>query len=138
MNARVLVIDDEPSVGLLLRYVFDSIHVDVTATTSAREGLRLLRQDAYEAIYVDSSLPDMEGGALIDRVRELRPDVPIVVMTAMPRHRVSRGRGVDVYLHKPFRLAELEESLQVARGRSRAATPPPRGAGPQVLTSSAG
>jgi DNA-binding response OmpR family regulator len=118
MNARVLVIDHEPSVGLLLRYVFDPIHVDVTATTTGAEGLRLLRQTAFEAIYVDSSMRDVASRELIDRLREIRPEVAIVVMTAEPRHRVRRASGAKVYLHKPFRLSELEESLRIARART--------------------
>src|SRR5919106_3515508 len=82
MTARVLVIDDEPSVGLLLRYVFDAIDVHVTATTSAWEGLWHLRQTAFDAIYIDASLPDMIDDEVIDRARAIRPEVPIVVMTA--------------------------------------------------------
>lgn len=115
MSAHVLVIDDEPSVGLLLRYVFDGIDVQVTATTSAWEGLWLLKQTAYDAIYLDASLPDMIDDEVIDRARAIRPEVPIVVMTAEPAHRAKRRVGADVVLHKPFRLAMLEESLRRAR-----------------------
>jgi CheY-like chemotaxis protein len=121
MSARVLVIDDQPSVGLLLRLVFDAMDVQVTATTSAWEGLWHLKQNAFDAIFVDASLPDMVDDEVIDRARAIRPEVPIVVMTAEPEHRTKSHTRADVVLHKPFRLAALEESLQVVCGPSEAA-----------------
>ena len=117
MIARVLVIDDEPSVGLLLRLALEDLDVQVTATTSAWEGLWYLRQTAFDAIFLDGSLPDMGDDEVINRARAIRPAVPIVVMTAEPEHRARRPARVDGVLHKPFRLARLEESFRAACGR---------------------
>lgn len=124
MSARVLVIDDEPSVGLLLRLVFDDLDVQVTATTSAWEGLWYLKQHEYDAIFLDASLPEMGEEEVIERARAIRPAVPIVVMTAEPEHRTRRRERADVVLHKPFRLARLEESFRAACGRPEALPAP--------------
>ena len=120
MSARVLVIDDEPSVGLLLGLVFDTLDVEVTATTSAWEGLWYLKQTEFDAVFLDASLPEMPDDEVIDRARAIRPAVPIVVMTAEPEHRTRQRARADVVLHKPFRLARLEESLRTACGRVEA------------------
>ena len=117
MRPRVLVIDDEPSVGLLLRLAFDSIDVQVTTTTSAWEGLWYLKQTEFDALFLDASLPEMPEDEVIDRVRALRPEIPIVVMTAEPENRSKRRERADVVLHKPFRLSRLEESFRAACGR---------------------
>lgn len=115
---RVLVIDDEPSVGLLLKYVFNALDVDVEVATTGRDGLRVLAEFSFDVVYVDMNLPDVSGDDVIDRAKALRPEAPIVVMTAEPEHRVKARGQATVYLHKPFHLTALEESFRRARADS--------------------
>jgi DNA-binding response OmpR family regulator len=112
---RVLVIDDEPSVGLLLKYVFTALEIDVEVTNTGRDGLQSLADSAFDVVYVDWNLPDVSGEDVIARARVVRPETPIVVMTAEPEHRVKGRHTGALYLHKPFHLAALEDSFQRAR-----------------------
>jgi DNA-binding response OmpR family regulator len=119
----ILVIDDEPSVGLLLKYVFSALNVDVEVATTGTDGLRALSERPFEVVYIDFNLPDVAGDEVIVRAKSARPDVPIVVMTAEPEHKVKARHHAVMYLHKPFHLTALEESFNRARGLESAATP---------------
>lgn len=118
---RILVIDDEPSVRLLLTHAFRDV-VEVRSAATAHEGLALFELDHFDAVYVDLNLPDMPGDEVMAKLKALRPSVPLVILTADPEHCVP-GRGLAAaYLNKPFKLAALEQSLRsVLRGGGPAA-----------------
>lgn len=112
---RILVIDDEPSVRLLLSYAFrDLSHVDVHVAATGTEGLALFDLLQPDVVYVDLKLPDMSGEDIVANLRRRHSSVPLVMMTAEPEHLVPQRENVDVYLNKPFRLSALDASLQEA------------------------
>jgi DNA-binding response OmpR family regulator len=121
MSKRVLVIDDEPSVRLLLTYAFRDADVDVDVAATATEGLTLFEMKHYDVAYVDLHLPDLSGDRLIERLRALR-DVPIVMITAEPEDLVPGRNRVDGYLNKPFKLTALEATLSAALQKAATST----------------
>jgi len=106
-RARILVIDDEASVGKALHLMLHEEH-DVTTLRSAREGLRvLLTEPAYDVIFCDLGMPEVGGADIYQALRFNRPgyERKLVFMTGGARApAVSRflRRVPNLHVEKPF------------------------------------
>lgn len=107
---RVLVVEDEENLarGLKLNFELEDYRVDVAA--SARAARDFAAANEYDAIILDVMLPDDDGFAVCESMRNLGDTTPILMLTACgtTEERV-RGleAGADDYMVKPFELAEL-------------------------------
>ena len=118
-NARVLVADDaavnrEVMVEALARF---AIVPDLVA--NGIEALAVLNQKSYDMVFMDGSMPEVDGFEATRRFRDAeqqegRPHTPIIALTAHVVGSVAdawREAGMDGILHKPFTLAELNKHL---------------------------
>ncbi|PZS30989.1 MAG: DNA-binding response regulator [Pseudonocardiales bacterium] len=112
---RVLVVEDESGMAAVLRrgLTEEGFAVDVAGT--AQDGAWLAVENDYDGIVLDVMLPDMDGFAVVSRLRAARCWAPVLLLTA--RDSVDdRVRGLDAgaddYLTKPFAFAELVARLR--------------------------
>ncbi len=113
----VLVIDDENQIRRLLAITLESNGYQVTQAASGEEGIRQAAMDRPELIILDLGLPDMDGVAVLQRIREWST-VPIVVLSVRNTEQDIVGclnAGADDYLVKPFRTGELLARLRMAQ-----------------------
>ena len=92
---------------------------EVTIAPSAGSAWLQCRRSNFDLVIVDPSPPDRAAGALVKALRAERPDIPVLVLTAMdtPRLRAEmRALGVRHYFAKPLMLRELEHGVRVALG----------------------
>jgi len=112
---RVLVVDDErPSLDeLAFLLSADERVVDVVSCDSATEGLRVLRTDEVDCVFLDIQMPGLTGLELADVLRRFREPPPIVFVTAHDEHAVEAFdlRAVD-YVLKPVRRERLAEAVR--------------------------
>ena len=109
---RVLVVDDEPSVALVLRDALADLGYEVRIAESGREALRAAVDFQPATVLLDLKLPDLPGESVIDALRREAPTVPIVVSGNSDAER-ARGLlqiGAFDYLAKPFQLSVLERN----------------------------
>jgi len=113
--APILVVDDDPKIGTLVRAYLERERWPVVTAGDGRAALRAIEEHRPRLVVLDLMLPEIDGMAVIRRVRQ-EGDVPILVLSARgtPGDRVlGLTEGADDYLPKPFSPAEL-----VARIRS--------------------
>jgi DNA-binding response OmpR family regulator len=94
----------------------------VTASSTAREGLALLRRESFDALVLDIMLPDLDGFEVCRRVRA-ESDVPVLMLTARGDETdriVGLELGADDYLPKPFNPRELHARLRAILRRRAA------------------
>ncbi len=109
MNARILLVDDEPDILAPLRYALDRDGFEVDVAHDGERGLELARQKRFDVVVLDVMMPRMGG---LDVCRELRAesDVPIILLTARDAE-IDRVLGLELgaddYVTKPFSVAEL-------------------------------
>ena len=109
-GSRILVIDDEEVIHISLRRILGREGHDVDTAIRAPEGLEKLKAEAYDLVISDLMMPEMNGIQILEQVRELRIDVPVLMITGYPSIRTAvqalRLGAVD-YLAKPFTRQEL-------------------------------
>jgi len=99
----------------------------VETARDGHEAIALMRQSPYSAALVDIRLPDLDGYEIFRRLREIRPQTPIILMTGFgydPTHSIVKARqeGLQTVLYKPFRSDRLMEAVeQVLRASAVAA-----------------
>jgi len=118
----VLIVDDEePLLKNLRGYLgsFDERYRVLTATT-AEEGLAMVDGgEAPDVLVTDVRLPGMDGIDLVRRVRTLKPELPIVVMSAFGTEtlkREAKSEGALTFLEKPVDLDRFRSVLEEAAG----------------------
>ncbi|MGH7230613.1 MAG: response regulator [Nitrospiraceae bacterium] len=121
MNARILIVDDDPA---LLEALPDAVRarmegVVVEVSDSARAALEKVTITDYDAIVSDIKMPEMDGLSLLTKARDLRPDTPILLITGHGEHdlavRALRGGAYD-FIQKPIDrdhfIASLTRAIQ--------------------------
>ncbi len=125
-HISVLVIEDEADIRQLLRTLLEREGFDVTEASEGRDGVRLFHQKHPDIVILDVGLPDLDGWAVLERIRDMS-DVPVLMLTAMSAERDKvRGlnAGADDYLTKPFSRVELLARLQAISRRQVRNTEP--------------
>lgn len=125
---RILVVDDEPNIRLLLQEQLEPEGYQVTLAASGKEALSCSTTQVADLAIVDFMLPDMDGMALIERLVERSPHLPILMLTAhgtITNAVNAIKKGATDFLVKPFEttdlLARVEKALEVQQLRSEVA-----------------
>jgi CheY-like chemotaxis protein len=112
MSARVLVVDDDPTLRTLLTAVFTGAGMHVVSAASAEEALAVLDGERVDIVLTDAQMPGMNGAELVTALRS-RPataDVPILLCTGSHVGDIvaaAEAAGVTGVLPKPMRPKEL-------------------------------
>ena len=112
---RVLVVEDDPEVaGVLQLHLRDSLGT-VDVASNGVTGLGRALTFHYDAIVMDLSLPDLDGLAICQTLRQRGVMTPILMLTARAEevdHLLGLEVGADDYMTKPFSLRELNARLK--------------------------
>ncbi|MBX3270264.1 MAG: response regulator [Sandaracinaceae bacterium] len=118
---RLLIIDDEPRIGLTLRLLLEE-H-EVTVATSGSEAREELEGGAFDAVLCDLALDDTSGAELTRWIREHRPELAerIVLMTGgaitADDRALVRSLPPERRLDKPFTAAQVRAALESLTAR---------------------
>jgi two-component system alkaline phosphatase synthesis response regulator PhoP len=114
---NVLVIDDESSVGTLLRFNLRQRGFDVETAASAAEGYAKAQASAFDLVILDVALPGIDGIEACSMIKNLEDyeDTPIIMISSrsdsVTMEQARRAGAVD-YLVKPFTFQELQSRIQ--------------------------
>ena len=118
--SRILVVDDEQLVRDLTVQVLKRAGHDVVSVPDARGALALLEQERIDLVVTDVVMPGLTGVELLNELRDLHPDLPVVLMTggSAEPERTSRALelGANGIVYKPYTHADLIEAVQSALG----------------------
>jgi two-component system cell cycle sensor histidine kinase/response regulator CckA len=117
-SRRILVVDDEPAARVLAHRVFTEAGYEVITIQSGFECLERLRKQphGFDLILLDLSMPFMDGEETFRRLREINPEVVVLLSTGfMAQERVDRmlAAGLAGFIRKPHRPDELLARVQV-------------------------
>jgi DNA-binding NtrC family response regulator len=113
--ARILVVDDESSILLLLKEALSQWGYDVVCANTAAEALAVARAQMFDAVITDIRMPDMSGLDLLRELKRQDESVEVVLMTGYPTIASAveaLKEGAYDYLSKPLILDELRHLMQ--------------------------
>lgn len=117
---EILVIDDEPVIGELLRASLGMCGYRVTTTTSSREGLELVAARRFDLIFLDLVMPGLDGSEVFRRIREMDRDITVAIVTAYSDSELMKKAmeyGPFLVIRKPFAIVEVIEAVRSLTGR---------------------
>ncbi|EKT78118.1 two-component response regulator PhoP [Rhodococcus opacus M213] len=121
VEARVLVVDDEPNILELLSVSLRFQGFEVATASTGAEGLDTARTFRPDAVILDVMMPGMDGFGLLKRLRADGVDAPVLFLTAKDavEDKISGlTLGADDYVTKPFSLEEVVTRLRVILRRA--------------------
>jgi len=117
LDARILVVDDEPAQRGVLAGFLRDLEAEVLEAGNGREALDLVRRTLPDVVLTDVRMPEMGGGDLLRAVKGGNPEVEVVIVTAyatVPDAVASLKDGAADYLLKQLDLDEVEHALRRA------------------------
>jgi len=120
--STLLVIDDEPNTVFSIKETLSSSQISVISAATAREGIELVRTRRPDAAIIDVRLPDQTGLEAYDKIRQIDPRMPVIIMTAFAKTDTAieaMCRGAYEYLVKPVDFRRLKEVVHKALELSR-------------------
>jgi CheY-like chemotaxis protein len=125
LTGRVLVVDDEAALLLVMEQYLRRLGYEVTSCRSGREAWELFeRQPSYSLVVLDITMPGMTGNELLARMLRLSPAICVLVCSGYPFDTASiPAPACQVgFLQKPFTPKMLAEAVNLLLGVSKSAT----------------
>ncbi len=120
MTTKVLIVEDDPSIGKLLRRALLLEGYEARLVQSGLEGVSAFRQENPDLVILDLMLPGIDGIEVCKRIRE-ESDTPILMLTArdaVEDRVLGLDSGADDYVVKPFDIDELLARVRAQLRRS--------------------
>ncbi len=113
---NVLIVDDNEEFAKVMRIYLERRGMRVFEAHNAQEALKILEEhkNRIHVALLDLILPDMSGAEVLRIMREIAPDMGIIVITGVKDIRTAvelMKAGADEYITKPFRLGDLEDKI---------------------------
>lgn len=119
--AAILIVDDDDAVRDVLYDLFSEGHMCHAAAT-AEQALAFLREQTYDTVLTDISMPGLSGVELLSILRREQPDTPVIVVSGIGDRTHAEGLtrlGAFDFILKPFRLEAVEQSVGRALDHGR-------------------
>ena len=118
---RILVVEDDVALASFLRKGLEAEQYAVDAANDGEQGCSMAIGVEYDLVILDLNLPGLDGLSLLKSLRQRKPNLPVIVLTARTRvdDRVQcLDSGADDYVMKPFSFLELSARIRTLLRRS--------------------
>ncbi|CAA9459359.1 MAG: Two-component transcriptional response regulator, LuxR family [uncultured Rubrobacteraceae bacterium] len=118
---RILIVEDEAGIVRFLKRGLTAHGHGVLTADNGENGVRLTIEEQVDLVLLDISLPGLDGHGVLRRIRERRPGLPVLMLTARDdlRNKVDAlDGGADDYLTKPFVFEELLARIRALTRRA--------------------
>lgn len=111
MAEKILIVDDEPDMLKLLGMTIErKTPYQVTITNNPMEALELAKKGGFDLVISDLKMPGLDGLELLDAVKSLDADTPVILITAygtIESASEAMGKGGFDFITKPFRIEQI-------------------------------
>jgi len=118
MPAKILAVDDEPDMlKLLSMIVREKTQHQIVTTNNPLEAVEIVKQGSIDMVIADLKMPGLDGSELLDAVREVNKDIPVVIITAFATEEAAAEtleKGGFDFIIKPFRKEQILTTIDKA------------------------
>jgi len=109
---KILVIEDEGQIGLVLNMILSDRNFDIDYVSSLLAAEEYLEKNNPSVIILDNKLPDGYGVDFIGFVKKKYPSIKIIMISGYSTaHDVALENGADIFLEKPFSMDKVNEAI---------------------------
>jgi two-component system cell cycle sensor histidine kinase/response regulator CckA len=117
----ILFVDDEPAIRMIGKASLERSGYSVLLASSGKEAVDIFRQNAGQiaTVLLDMTMPVMGGREALRLIREIRPEVPVILMTGFSEDLARDGLDASVvagFVQKPYTSAKLVEAIRTSLG----------------------
>jgi len=117
---KILIIDDEQGFRDAIHFEFGTRGYDVTPAASGQEGLRLAKEQVFDVVLCDRTMPGLDGLATLAALKDMHPKMPVIIVTGSPTeelHRECMQKEAFYCIKKPFEVEEIHQVIEQALGK---------------------
>jgi len=119
--AKILLLEDDPNLGLIIQEHLQMNEYDVTLTTNGEHGFAAFEQGGFDLCLIDVMMPKMDGFTFAKKVRQIDQQISLIFLTAksLKQDKIEGFKiGCDDYITKPFSVEELLLRIRAVLKRS--------------------
>jgi PAS domain S-box-containing protein len=119
VGEHILVVDDEPAITEMIRRMLEGLGYTVAVRNNSVAALEGFQDepDRYDLLIVDMTMPGLRGDQLTRRIREIRPDLPVILLSGFSEllnEELAEELGLSDFLKKPVLRSDLSRSIRNA------------------------
>jgi len=108
---RILLADDQPEVRETVKLLLCADQHSVSEAASGQEALSLFTPHRFDLVITDYAMPGMRGDELANRIKQVAPSQPILMITGSAEQSDIHTAFVDAFLCKPFAFEDLRRAV---------------------------
>jgi DNA-binding NtrC family response regulator len=112
---RIMVIDDESIVGMMIKTVFEQDGYTVETFLDAKPALERLKEEKFDVVITDLKMKDIDGMEVLRIIKKELPEVKVIMITAFASMDASIGafrEHVDDFFPKPVKITDLKDCIK--------------------------
>ena len=107
---NVLIVEDGEDIREIMSSTFNKIFKNTYTATDGLEGLKKYEEVKPDIVISDIRMPHMSGNDMIDKIKELDPNIPIIVVSGHGRL-IKKTNKADLFLDKPIKFNQLIQEI---------------------------
>ena len=111
---KILIIDDQPGIRLLLNEVFKKEGYTPLLAANGMEALKIFEEELVDCVLLDMKIPGMNGLEILEHLKAKNKRIPVIMMTAYGEQELideAMKLGASNYFTKPFNIFEVLEEV---------------------------
>jgi len=120
-HSDLLIIDDETKYADMLARRLELRDCRCEVCYNGGDGIRIIEKKMFLLVVLDLQLPDMYGTEVLARIKKIRPDIPVIILTGHGSEKDRRQcmkQGAYAFIHKPLNIEKLLAMLNEIREKS--------------------
>jgi signal transduction histidine kinase/ActR/RegA family two-component response regulator len=125
-SEHILIVDDEAQITRMLAKILKSLGYKVSTRAHSMEALELFcnNPNDFDAVVTDMTMPNMTGDKLAEKIKAIRPDVPVILCTGFSE-KINEDKEklyIDAFLMKPVGKAEMAKTVRRVLNEAKGST----------------
>lgn len=115
MNEKVLIVDDQFGIRILLNEVFQKEGYKTFQAANGLQALDIVKKHAPDLVLLDMKIPGMDGIEILKRMKVLDPDIRVIIMTAygeLDMIQEAKDLGALTHFAKPFDIDDIRAAVR--------------------------